>query len=84
VNSVFKNIYSRRAVRDMMLGARSLGIGSCWIGLASVLGSDKELMKKIGAPEGHRLMSQIIFGYPVKKEIRAPERKKDVVLSWIN
>lgn len=72
------------AAENMMLGARSLGIGSCWIGLASVLGSDKELMKKVGAPEGHRLMSQVIFGYPVKKDIIAPERSKDVVLRWIN
>jgi len=71
------------AAENMMLGARSLGIGSCWIGLASVLGSDKELMKKIGAPEDHRLMSQMIFGYPFKKKIVAPERNKDVILNWI-
>jgi nitroreductase len=71
------------AAENMMLGARSLDIGSCWIGLASPLGSDKELMKEIGVPEGHRLMSQLIFGYMVKKDIPAPERNKDVILSWI-
>ncbi len=71
------------AAENMMLGARSLGIGSCWIGLASILGSDKELMKKVGAPEDHRLMSQVIFGYPAKTEIEAPGRDEDVVLSWI-
>jgi len=67
-----------------MLGARSLGIGSCWIGLAAVLGSDMGLMKKLGAPEDYRLMSQVIFGYPRKKEITAPERNPDVVLNWID
>jgi nitroreductase len=72
------------AAENMMLGARSLGIGSCWIGLASVLGSDKGLMEKIGAPKDHLLMSQVIFGYPLKKEITAPERREDVVLNWIN
>jgi nitroreductase len=71
------------AAENMMLGARSLGIGSCWIGLASILGTDTELMKEIGTPEDHSLMSQLIFGYPVEKEIMAPERKKDVILNWI-
>lgn len=71
------------AAENMMLGARSLDIGSCWIGLASPLGSDRELLKEIGVPEGHRLMSQLIFGYPVKKEIMAPGRNKDVILNWI-
>lgn len=71
------------AAENMMLGARSLDIGSCWIGLASPLGSDKEFMKEIGVPEDHRLMSQLIFGYPVKKDIKAPERNRDVVLNWI-
>jgi len=72
------------AAENMMLGARSLGIGSCWIGLASALGSDKGLMKKLGAPEDHRLMSQVIFGYPAKKDVEAPEREEDVILNWIN
>jgi hypothetical protein len=41
-------------------------------------------MEKIGAPKDHLLMSQVIFGYPLKKEITAPERREDVVLNWIN
>lgn len=71
------------AAENMMLAARSLDIGSCWIGLASVLGSDRELMREIGIPEDHRLMSQLIFGYPAQKEIVAPERNTDVILNWI-
>lgn len=71
------------AAENMMLGGRSLGLGSCWIGLASVLGSDKGLMNGFGVPEGHRLMSQLIFGYPVEKEIMAPERNEDVIVKWI-
>ena len=67
----------------MMLGARSLDIGSCWVGMGSILGSDKELMREIGVPEDHRLMSQLIFGYPAKKELEAPERNMDVILNWI-
>lgn len=72
------------AAENMMLGARSLGIGSCWVGLGSILGSDEELMREIGAPEDHRLMSQLIFGYPAGKELEAPERNTDVIINWIN
>ena len=72
------------AAENMMLGARSLDIGSCWIGLAAVLGSDRELLREIGVPEDHRLMSQLIFGYPAGKEIQVPERNTDVILNWIN
>ena len=72
------------AAENMMLAARSLGIGSCWVGLASILGSDKDLMREIGAPEDHRLMSQLIFGYPTGKELPAPERNTDVIINWIN
>jgi nitroreductase len=71
------------AAENMMLAARSLNIGSCWIGMASVLGSDKELMREIGVPEDHRLMSQLIFGYPATWDIEIPERNMDVVLKWI-
>jgi nitroreductase len=71
------------AAENMMLGARSLDIGSCWIGMASILGADKELMREIGVPDDHRLMSQLIFGYPATWDIEIPERNMDVVLKWI-
>jgi nitroreductase len=67
----------------MMLAARSIDIGSCWIGLSALLGSDKEFLKEIGVPEDYRLMSQLIFGYPAKKNLQAPERNKGVILKWI-
>lgn len=72
------------AAENMMLAARSLDIGSCWIGLGSSLGSDKEVLKEIGVPLDHTLMSQLIFGYPADKEIKAPDRIKDVVLNWVS
>lgn len=71
------------AAENMMLAARSFDIGSCWIGLASSLGSDPGFLKEIGVPEDHKLIAPLIFGYPEKKSSRAPARKKDVVLNWI-
>jgi nitroreductase len=72
------------AAENMMLAAQSLGIGSCWIGLAIGLGSDKEFLREIGVPAGHKLVAPLIFGYPARENLRAPARNADVVLKWIS
>lgn len=72
------------AAENMMLAAHSLGIGSCWIGLASGLGNDMEFLKEAGVPEGHKLIAPLIFGYPEKENQRAPARNADVILKWID
>jgi nitroreductase len=72
------------AAENMMLAARSLGVGSCWIGLSMVLGSDPEFRKEIGVPDGYTLAAPLIFGYPLKDYTRAPPRNNDVLLKWID
>lgn len=71
------------AAENMMLAGRSLGIGSCWIGMAMPLGSDDAVLEELKVPKGHRLIAPLIFGYPVKDIQTAPPRKEDVVLNWI-
>lgn len=72
------------AAENMMLAANSLGIGSCWIGLAAGLGNDKEFLKEVGVSEGHKLIAPLIFGYPAKENRKAPARNVDVILKWID
>ncbi|HIH95057.1 TPA: nitroreductase family protein [Methanosarcina acetivorans] len=72
------------AAENMMLAARSLGIGSCWIGLAAGLGSDTEFLKEVGVPEGYKLIAPLIFGYPAKDNQKAPARNADVILKWVD
>ena len=71
------------AAENMMLAAHSLGIGSCWIGLALGLGNDSEFLKEAGVPDGHKLIAPLIFGYPAKEKLKAPARNSDVILKWI-
>ena len=71
------------AAENMMLAAQSLGIGSCWIGLAIGLGNDAEFLKEVGVPEGHKLIAPLIFGYPAKDGLKAPARNADVILKWM-
>ncbi|MCD1293476.1 nitroreductase [Methanocella sp. CWC-04] len=72
------------AAENMMLAARSLDIGSCWIGLASFLDKDMEVRNELGIAEGYRLIAPLIFGYPVENEKKAPPRKEDVIIKWID
>ena len=70
--------------QNMMLAAHSIGIGSCWIGFASVLGLNKKIMKKIGIPERHHISAAIVLGYPKDKTNRASMRKiSSDIIKWI-
>ena len=71
------------AAENMMLAARSLGIGSCWIGFGMPLGYDQDTLAELKVPEGYRLMVPLIFGYPMKDIRTAPPRDEDVVFNWI-
>ena len=71
------------AAQNMMLAARSLGIGSCWIGWGTPLDADQQTRDELNVPEGYRLMVPLIFGYPAKDVETTPPRDQDVVLSWI-
>ena len=71
------------AAENMMLAARSLDIGSCWIGFGMPLGYDQDTLAGLKVPEGYRLMVPLVFGYPVKDIQTAPPRDEDVVFNWI-
>ncbi len=72
------------AAENMMLAARSLGIGSCFIGIGMSLGSDRTVLEELKVPEGYRLIVPLVFGYPVKEMQTAPPRKGDVILNWVS
>ena len=70
--------------QNMMLAANSIGIGSCWIGFASVLGLNKKILENIGIPDNHHISAAIIFGYPKEKKIRTSIRKiGSDIIKWI-
>lgn len=70
------------AAENMMLAARSLGLGSCWIGFAKPFGSNAEFMKEVGVPADHALVASLIFGYP-KSEHGPGKKNEPQILKWI-
>jgi nitroreductase len=64
------------AAQNIMLAARSLGIGSCWIGFADIaLNASKNIRKSIAIPPSHKIMAVLVLGYPEKFPATSLPRK---------
>jgi nitroreductase len=69
------------SAQTLFLAAHSLGIGSCYIGLANTLQEDDEARKIIKIPKNHEIVSFLIFGYPDER-IPVPNREPKI-LNWL-
>src|SRR3989338_10111667 len=69
------------AAENMMLAAKSLGLGSCPIGMARFIQEEKDLIERLGFPENYELIITLVFGYPDEKPEPKP-RNKDAV-EWV-
>ncbi|HMK53185.1 MAG TPA: nitroreductase family protein [Methanobacteriaceae archaeon] len=76
------------ATQNILLAAESLGIGSCWIGLARFFFTDKnfgekyvaipERVEELGIPFGYQPFFAITLGYK-DQDVRAPPRKQNLI-----
>jgi len=71
------------AAANIMLAARSMGMGTCWIGFATGLGGDEGFMADNNVPMDHRLVAAIILGYPKTEISGSSERSEPQILGWI-
>ena len=69
------------AAENMMLAAKSLGLGSCPVGMARHIKGEDDLIEKLGFDENYELIIPLIFGYS-DEEPEVKERNKDVV-KWV-
>lgn len=69
------------AAQNLMLTARSLGLGSCWIGFAGMYLSTAEAKKQFGIPENYRVEAPVILGYP-GGEFSTMERNPVEMIYW--
>jgi nitroreductase len=67
------------ATQNILLAARVLGIGSCWLGVFPIENRMKSLAKVLGVPEGIIVFSLVALGYPQSQDefFEAPERFKE-------
>lgn len=69
------------AAQNMFLAARSLGIGSCFIGMAVRLNESNEALAAAGVPKRHKVFAALAFGYPAKGWPKA-EKREPKIISW--
>ncbi|NWG14335.1 MAG: nitroreductase family protein [Acidobacteria bacterium] len=69
------------ACQNMMLAAQSLGLGTCWVKLGSLILDNDELVRALELKQGETIFGPILVGYP--KQIPEPPVKKDPVIKWI-
>ena len=71
------------AAQNIMLAARSLEVGSCWIGFADIVfNKSSKLKKKLSIPDSHSIMATMVLGYPEKFPENALPRREPKKI-WI-
>jgi nitroreductase len=70
------------ACQNIMLAARSFGIGSCWVYTGSLVAVEKEMKDALELKEGESIYGPIVLGYPKDVFPNAPERKP-LVAKWL-
>jgi nitroreductase len=68
---------------NIMLAARSLGIGSCWVYFGQLPLDDPEIQAALEMKEGEQVYGPILLGYPRAGEFPASPPKKKPVVKWI-
>ena len=67
------------AGQNLMLAAKALGLGTCWIGAFD----EEQAAAALGLPEGMRVIALITMGYPVHPEQQpTPRLPLEQVVHW--
>ncbi len=53
--------------QNLMLAARSLEIGSCWVQIGQLVLEDEAIRAEFGIVEGEKVFGPVILGYPAKE-----------------
>ncbi len=70
------------ATQNMLLAAKSLGIGSCWIYfvmMAFYSPQSVELKRQLKIPEGYKPYYAAVFGYPKDEVVDVADRKPNLI-----
>jgi nitroreductase len=62
------------AVQNVMLYATSINLGTCFIGMAKFIESDKDLLKMLHIADNMNIVAAVICGYPAENP--EPREKK--------
>ena len=69
------------ACENLMLAAHSLGLGSCWVKLGSLITDNPELVDALELKEGETIFGPILIGYT--RDVPKAQVKKAPVIKWV-
>lgn len=69
------------AAENLMLAARDMGLGTCWIGFAVPYFNLPAVKEELGVPEDVLVVAPLIVGYP-EGECNPPEKNPPEILFW--
>ena len=75
-------INAAAAVENMLIAAESLGIGSCWIGMVSMLSAGRlvdDYARELQLPDGYAPQIGITLGFKESASAPPPERRQNLV-----
>jgi nitroreductase len=64
---------------NMMLAARSMGLGSCWVFFGQLPTDDPEVRSRLDLKEGEKVYGPILLGYPYGGFPNGPAKKPPVI-----
>jgi len=67
------------ACENMMLAARSLGLGSCWVYFGQLILDVAEVRQMLELKEGEKVYGPLVFGYPKGDFPPSPPKKPPVI-----
>ena len=81
-DNYYTDVDCAAATQNMLLGAQSLGIASCWCAAASMVfqGENKDAFRaKLNIPENYTPSYAVLLGYSDNTPSNAPKRKENTV-----
>ncbi len=69
------------AAQNIMLMARSLGLGTCWIGFAQTFLDVPEMKAELNVPSEYSIVAPLVIGHP-SGDSKAIQKQKPEILFW--